>query len=116
MALRLRPDTPLPDGIRDTLLHLIERARADLRRGDDRAEGVHEARKAFKKARAITRLVRTSLEPGWRAEDRFWRDLGRALSAERDAQAAGKTWELRGIPEHMREIAGVYDLDEVLAG
>ena len=87
MALRLRPETPLPDGIRHAMLQLIGEARAELKRTDDRAEGVHEARKAFKKARAITRLVRGSLGPAWRAEDRFWRDLGRALSAERDAQA-----------------------------
>ncbi|KNX79665.1 STAS domain-containing protein [Pseudomonas sp. BW16M2] len=42
--------------------------------------------------------------------------LSLLLGFMRDAQAAGKTWELRGIPEDMREIAGVYDLDEVLAG
>jgi phospholipid transport system transporter-binding protein len=42
--------------------------------------------------------------------------LSLLLGFMRDAQAAGKTWELRNIPEDMREIAGVYDLDEVLAG
>ncbi|HEX5043107.1 MAG TPA: CHAD domain-containing protein [Candidatus Polarisedimenticolaceae bacterium] len=69
------------------MAELIGEARAQLKRTDARAEGVHEARKAFKKGRAIARLVRASLGPAWRAEDRFWRDLGRALSAERDAQA-----------------------------
>lgn len=87
MALRLRPETPLPEGIRQAMLHLIGEGRAGLKRTDDRTEGIHDARKAFKKARAIARLVRRSLGPAWRAEDRFWRDLGRALSAERDAQA-----------------------------
>ncbi|MDH0305250.1 MULTISPECIES: STAS domain-containing protein [unclassified Pseudomonas] len=42
--------------------------------------------------------------------------LSLLLGFMRDAQAAGKTWELRAIPEDMQEIAGVYDLDEVLAG
>ena len=69
------------------MVQLIAEARAELKRTDARAEGVHEARKAFKKARAIARLVRASLGSAWRAEDRFWRDLGRAFSAERDAQA-----------------------------
>lgn len=87
MAVRLRPETPLSDGIREAMLHLIGEARAELKRTDARAEGVHEARKAFKKARAIARLVRASLGSAWRTEDRFWRDLGRGFSAERDAQA-----------------------------
>ncbi len=42
--------------------------------------------------------------------------LSLLLGFIRDAQAAGKGWELRGMPDDMREIAGVYDLDEVLAG
>jgi CHAD domain-containing protein len=74
-------------------LSLIERARADLARRDDRADGVHEARKAFKRVRAIARLVRSCLGADWRAEDRFWRDLGRALSAERDAQAVIEAYD-----------------------
>lgn len=42
--------------------------------------------------------------------------LSLLLAFMRDAQAAGKAWELRGMPSDMREIAEVYDLDEVLAG
>ena len=42
--------------------------------------------------------------------------LSLLLAFMRDGQSAGKTCELRGIPEDMREIAQVYDLDEVLAG
>ncbi|CAM3913388.1 Toluene-tolerance protein TtgE [Pseudomonas reidholzensis] len=42
--------------------------------------------------------------------------LSLLLAFMRDAQAAGKSWELRGMPEDMREIAEVYDLEEVLAG
>lgn len=42
--------------------------------------------------------------------------LSLLLAFIRDGQAAGKACELRGIPEDMREIAQVYDLDEVLAG
>ncbi|MDR2307705.1 MAG: STAS domain-containing protein [Paucimonas sp.] len=42
--------------------------------------------------------------------------LSLLLAFMRDAQAAGKACELRGMPADMREIAEVYDLDEVLAG
>ncbi|MNP78835.1 hypothetical protein D3C76_1765420 [compost metagenome] len=41
--------------------------------------------------------------------------LSLLLAFIRDAQAAGKACEVRGMPDDMREIAGVYDLDEVLA-
>ena len=40
--------------------------------------------------------------------------LSLLLAFMRDAQAAGKTCELRDMPADMREIADVYDLDEVL--
>lgn len=42
--------------------------------------------------------------------------LSLLLAFMRDAQAVGKAWEVRGMPADMREIAEVYDLDEVLAG
>ena len=42
--------------------------------------------------------------------------LSLLLAFIRDAQALGKHCECRGMPEGMREIAEVYDLDEVLAG
>ncbi|WP_414154840.1 lipid asymmetry maintenance protein MlaB [Pseudomonas sp. BNK-43-a] len=42
--------------------------------------------------------------------------LSLLLAFMRDAQAAGKAWEVRGMPADMSEIAEVYDLDEVLAG
>ncbi|HEN8799643.1 STAS domain-containing protein [Pseudomonas sp. CM25] len=41
--------------------------------------------------------------------------LSLLLAFVRDAQAAGKGCLVRGMPDDMREIAGVYDLDEVLA-
>ncbi|NIE74578.1 STAS domain-containing protein [Pantoea sp. Ap-967] len=41
--------------------------------------------------------------------------LSLLLAFIRDAQAAGKACDVRGMPDDMREIAEVYDLDEVLA-
>ncbi|MGE7993078.1 STAS domain-containing protein [Pseudomonas sp. NPDC089554] len=42
--------------------------------------------------------------------------LSLLLGFMRDAQASGKACEVRGMPDDMQEIAGVYDLDEVLVG
>jgi phospholipid transport system transporter-binding protein len=41
--------------------------------------------------------------------------LSLLLCFMRDAQAAGKTWSIRGMPEDMREIAQVSELTELLA-
>lgn len=41
--------------------------------------------------------------------------LSLLLAFMRDAQAAGKGCQVRNMPDDMREIAEVYDLDEVLA-
>ncbi|MBM3105458.1 STAS domain-containing protein [Pseudomonas sp. P66] len=42
--------------------------------------------------------------------------LSLLLAFMRDGKAAGKAVELRAMPQDMREIAEVYDLDEVLVG
>ena len=41
--------------------------------------------------------------------------LSLLLAFIRDGQATGKACEVRGMPDDMREIAEVYDVDEVLA-
>ncbi len=41
--------------------------------------------------------------------------LSLLLAFIRDGQSSGKVCEVRGMPDDMREIAEVYDLDEVLA-
>lgn len=42
--------------------------------------------------------------------------LSLLLAFMRDGKAAGKAVEVRAMPQDMREIAEVYDLEEVLAG
>lgn len=50
-------------------------------------EAVHDARKGFKRLRALLRLVQPTLGgKRFRREDRVFRDAGRALSGTRDAQ------------------------------
>lgn len=55
----------------------------------DRDTGVHEARKALKRLRALLRLARPALpRQPWRDLDRRLRDLGRLLSPLRDARVS----------------------------
>lgn len=53
----------------------------------DPSEAVHDARKRFKKIRALLRLVRDQLgEDVYQSENACFRALGRRLSDVRDAQ------------------------------
>jgi hypothetical protein len=48
---------------------------------------VHESRKAFKRSRAVVRLVRDEIgDDAYRRENTAYRDMGRRLSAARDAR------------------------------
>jgi CHAD domain-containing protein len=71
-----------------------------------RDEAVHEARKCFKKIRAVLRLVRPVIdEVTYRAENTCFRDAGRPLTEVRDAKILIET--LDKLTEHFNEhIAG----------
>jgi len=59
---------------------------------DDAAEAVHEARKHFKKLRALVQLLREPLGARRvRAEEASYRDIGRKIQRLRDAQALAAT-------------------------
>lgn len=59
----------------------------------DRHKGVHQARKRFKKIRALLRLVRHELGNVYQNENQIFRDLGRQLSQARDAEAMIETFD-----------------------
>jgi CHAD domain-containing protein len=93
-AYRLRPDENVPDGVRR-----IARGQTDLAverlagsaRGDGEA-AIHEARKAFKRVRALVRLSRDALgDEVYRRENATFRDAGRRLSGVRDAAVMVET-------------------------
>jgi CHAD domain-containing protein len=67
----------------------VEHALVHARRGD--ARGVHEARKACKRLRAVLRLMRSALGEGYRAQNRRVRDAARALASSRDADVLQAT-------------------------
>jgi CHAD domain-containing protein len=67
-----------------------------------RDEAVHEARKSFKKVRAVLRLVRPEAgAKSYRAENTCFRDAGRPLTEVRDARILIET--LDKLTEHFHE-------------
>jgi CHAD domain-containing protein len=59
----------------------------------DPHEGVHQARKRFKKIRAVLRLSRAELGEVYNTEGSRFREFGRKLSAIRDAEAMIETFD-----------------------
>lgn len=94
MAYRFSIRKPIPDNVRRVAREQIDGAIARLT--DPVIEphlAVHEARKHFKKIRALLRLVRLELGGVYRRENALFRDLGRSLSQVRDAEAMIETFD-----------------------
>src|SRR5947209_6922314 len=85
------------DGASDALTEKQKGSRDDV---------VHEARKHFKKVRAVLRFVRPDIgEKAYRAENALFRDAARPLSEVRDAKIFIETVD--ALAEHFKEqIAG----------
>jgi CHAD domain-containing protein len=100
---RLEPGEGAGEGIRRIARGQIELAAERLQgsRADDLDEAVHDARKAFKRLRALVRLARHGLgDEVYRRENTGFRDVGRDLSAVRDAQVMVDT--LQGLIDRYR--------------
>lgn len=94
MAYRYRRQESVARGTRRIVRERLRKAMEQLSlSGDDLHEGIHEARKRFKEIRAVLRLVRAELGEHYPAENRWYRDAGRALAEARDAKAALETWD-----------------------
>jgi CHAD domain-containing protein len=79
-------------GVVRIALGRADSAIAHLRHDEDRDEAVHEARKDLKKLRSLLRLARGGLpRKAYRRENHRFRDVGRSLSASRDAAARLET-------------------------
>ena len=91
---RLEAGESIAAGLGRVATEEIQRAGTALLSEVDPEAGVLEARKSFKKARAILRLSRESLgKPRFRSENRRYRDLGRRLATQRAAAARFETLE-----------------------
>ena len=88
-AYRLKTEEDAAAGMRRIAAGRAEEALERLRRASEEelAAAIHGARKDLKKLRAALRLLRDELGgKTFRAEDRRYRDAGRALSDNRDAE------------------------------
>lgn len=91
MRYRLQLDEPVPEGIRRIGVGQIDRA-ADMLARKDRDTGIHEARKCFKRIRALLDMARPALKPKiYKRENRRFRDVGRLLAGARDIHVMRQT-------------------------
>ena len=92
---RLDPRVPPARAVRRLSLELLDHALTHARRGD--ARGIHEARRACKRLRALLRLMRSGRSKAYRTENRRLRDAARALSPQRDADVLRATARSVGL-------------------
>jgi CHAD domain-containing protein len=86
MSFRLKPSRRPGKDLRSAVLAQLKKIERRLRVGS--ADDVHGVRKRLKRVRAALLLLRPVMgKQRWRHEDRFYRDIARALSGTRDAQA-----------------------------
>ena len=93
-AYRLREAENVPDGVRRIARGQIDLAaeQLDAGTGSDAPDAIHDARKAFKRLRALVRLSRDALaDEVYRRENATLRDAGRRLSGVRDAAVMVQT-------------------------
>ncbi|MDI7860445.1 CHAD domain-containing protein [Rhizobiaceae bacterium n13] len=86
MRFRIRPDKPFTDQIHKVAGKQLRLAVSLLeQRPDGLHEAIHDARRCFKRLRALYRLVRTEAKDFQKQENARLRDIGQSLSATRDA-------------------------------
>ena len=93
MSFHFHPTETLEKGFRRILDEEISRVQAVLRASNiNKAKAVHDARRTFKKMRAVLRLVRPAIDPEpYDTLNKTFRDWGRELSASRDAYVVTQT-------------------------
>ncbi len=87
MAFRLNAGESVGDGIKRIVRRQIDHALEAIQQRDGDDEAIHEARKRFKRIRAVLRLVRDELgDKVYRLKNTCFRDAGRPLTEVRDAR------------------------------
>jgi CHAD domain-containing protein len=95
-SYRLRIDEPVAEGVRRIARGQIDLAVELLGKtdGGELDDAIHEARKTFKRVRALVRVARDGLgDETYGREDETFREAGRGLSNARDAQVMVQTLE-----------------------
>jgi len=98
MAYRFKRKESVSGGVARIIDEQVTNAAENLTGANpDINEGVHEARKSFKKARSVLRLARSGLgERLYREENSWFRDAKNSLSSVRDAEAMIETYDALG--------------------
>lgn len=95
MPYRFKRKETVSEGLRRIVVEQSTNAAAELC-GDnpDIHDGIHNARKSFKKIRSLLRLVRRELGKGrYKKEDKWFRNAKNRLSSARDAEAMIETFD-----------------------
>lgn len=112
MGYRIRSGEPVAAATRRIALEQLDKAVSELVDRDmDVHESVHQARKRFKKIRALLRLVRPALGETYSSENAWFRDVAGELSRVRDASALVET--LDSLSETYADQADEAFLDRV---
>jgi len=87
LSYQLEHNEDIPTGIKRIMTEQVDKALASLSNVDaEFDENIHDARKRFKKVRAVVRLVRDDIgKDVYKRENIAYRDAGRALSSVRDS-------------------------------
>ncbi len=94
MAYRYSAKSSIRKNVRRIVREQIDRAIEELHDQNlTRDQRIHQARKRFKRVRAVLRLLREELGEVYEWENAWFRDAGRDLSRIRDAQAMVETCE-----------------------
>jgi CHAD domain-containing protein len=94
MAFELKANESVGEAVKRIARHQLQGALGQLKSRLLRDEAVHEARKHFKRLRALLRLVRSELgDEIYRRENSCFRDAGQPLTEVRDARVLLDTLE-----------------------
>ncbi|MFP4416231.1 MAG: CHAD domain-containing protein [Chitinivibrionales bacterium] len=94
MSYSLHKEKKLNASVKKIVTQQIENAVESLQSTRDASsEGIHEARKSFKKIRAILRLVRPAIKGRYKQGNSIYRSFGHRLSDWRDAKVVIATLE-----------------------
>jgi CHAD domain-containing protein len=97
MAYRLRPDKPFTAEVRSAAKDQLRKAIGYIEdQPDGPHEAIHDARKRFKRVRALYRLIEPAAPEFRRRENSRIRDIAQSLSAVRDATALVETVDYLG--------------------
>lgn len=109
MAFKLRPGKPFTAEFRSVAASQLSQAIDILEKQPQGPhEAVHEARKKFKRVRALYRLVQSDAREFRRVENSRIRDMAQTLSAVRDATALVETVDyLAGLAKSPEEISAL---------